>query len=301
MYMFDNIKQKFSAILKEHRLGELLVKRGYITEEQLQEALQESRETGEKIGKTLINLGHITTFQLYRKIIMQWQLRFGTIGILLMMQVFAPITAYADTISKATSTYKISYNNISASKANAEQPKMFGYKEFKSDDINAFTKWTNAIERFDRQMDDPNMNTANVTLWQQELNKIENKSAKEQVKAVNDLINKYRYIEDKDNYAKSDYWATPIEFFANGGDCEDFAIAKYASLKALGFSPDQMRIAIVKDTVKNIHHAILVVSVGSETFVLDNQNKKVETVTRVTRYQPIFSINSNSWWLHEKA
>jgi predicted transglutaminase-like cysteine proteinase len=95
-----------------------------------------------------------------------------------------------------------------------------------------------------------------------------------------------------------DYWATPIEFLTRGGDCEDYAIAKYASLRALGFSADQLRVAIVQDKIKNVPHAILIIYSDAGNFVLDNQNKQVEPIEAVNRYQPIFSINSTSWWLH---
>ena len=55
---------------------------------------------------------------------------------------------------------------------------------------------------------------------------------------------------------------------------------------------------IVQDKVKNIPHAILLVYTAEGVYVLDNQDKRTLQSEKVTRYQPIFSINSANWWLH---
>jgi predicted transglutaminase-like cysteine proteinase len=53
---------------------------------------------------------------------------------------------------------------------------------------------------------------------------------------VNDFFNKIPYLTDQEHWGVPDYWATPAEMVASwGGDCEDYAIAKYMSLKELGF------------------------------------------------------------------
>ena len=62
--------------------------------------------------------------------------------------------------------------------------------------------------------------------------------ALDQLAAVNDYVNRVRYRDDRVNWGLRDYWAAPREFFARGGDCEDFAIAKYLSLRALGFQTE---------------------------------------------------------------
>jgi predicted transglutaminase-like cysteine proteinase len=156
------------------------------------------------------------------------------------------------------------------------------------------------MARFEKQMNEK-ADTPKAQMWKAQLSSLKGKSQREQVAAVNDMMNKITYIEDKNNYGTSDKWATPLEFLARGGDCEDFAIAKFAFLRALGFSTDAMRIVIVQDKVKRIAHAILVVQTDEGRFVLDNQNKRLETAENVNRYKPVFSINSKSWWLHRGA
>ena len=119
-----------------------------------------------------------------------------------------------------------------------------------------------------------------------------------QARRVNDLMNSVQYISDKRNWGRSDYWATPIEFLERGGDCEDFAIAKYAALRALGVPDSRMRVAIVKDTQKNIAHAVLIVYGEDGPLILDNQIKTVRADNSIRHYKPIYSINRTAWWLH---
>ena len=49
-----------NTVPKRKRLGELLIDGGLITPGQLQNALQEQKRTGEKLGQILVNLGYIT-------------------------------------------------------------------------------------------------------------------------------------------------------------------------------------------------------------------------------------------------
>jgi MSHA biogenesis protein MshE len=46
------------------RLGDLLVQNNLINDEQLQKALSEQRNTGRKLGATLVSMGLVTEFQL---------------------------------------------------------------------------------------------------------------------------------------------------------------------------------------------------------------------------------------------
>lgn len=99
------------------------------------------------------------------------------------------------------------------------------------------------------------------------------------------------------NWNKSDYWETPEELFARGGDCEDFAIAKYAWLRFIGVAEERLRIAIVYDRIRNIPHAVLVIYINSEALVLDNQVREIRESTATNRYRMIYSINRLGWWL----
>ena len=123
----------------------------------------------------------------------------------------------------------------------------------------------------------------------------------ERVRLINAAANRRPYVTDKINYGAEDYWATLDEFAARGGDCEDYAIAKYMLLKAAGVAPEAMRIAVVYDLTLNASHAVLGVDVGGTTYILDNQVDEVLPDGEVGYYQPVYSVNERGWWLHMPA
>jgi predicted transglutaminase-like cysteine proteinase len=292
----DSFIRSVGRSVRTNKLGDLLVNSSLITREQLKLALRAQRETGERLGKVLVEQGSISAVQLYRKLAEQWVVKASTAGIALMMQVLTPVAARADDGSTVRLASAFSPGVMKS--VGQDAGGLFGTSEVRSSDISAFTKWTAVMARFDQEMKSEGSSPV-VQDWKNHLQALKGKSVREQIEGVNNFINGVRYIEDSENYHKSDYWATPIEFLSRGGDCEDFAIAKYASLRALGVSTDQMRIAIVQDKVKNIPHAILIVYSEGQSFVLDNQDKRVENSDNVNRYKPIFSINSSNWWLYK--
>jgi predicted transglutaminase-like cysteine proteinase len=292
----DGFFRAVARAFRRYKLGDLLVTHGVITPSQLKAALAEQKKTGAKLGKVLIRHGAISTFQLYGKLAEQWCLRISTAGIALLLQAVTPSTGHAD--DHVASRFTVAATARSVDKA-ILYPELFGTREVKSNDIAAFKKWTTELHRFEKQMKTAAASSPGATRWKALLRQMQAKPEREQIEGVNAFFNQINYIEDIQNYGKTDYWATPVEFLTRGGDCEDFAIAKYAALRALGFSPQQLRVAIVMDEIKNIPHAILVVYSDAGNFVLDNQDQKVEAIAAVSRYKPIFSINSDSWWLHK--
>lgn len=78
------------------------------------------------------------------------------------------------------------------------------------------------------------------------------------LRRVNDFFNRIPYETDQEHWGMVDYWATPVEMLAsNGGDCEDYAIAKYLSLKELGIPVERMRIAYVRALRLGENHMVL--------------------------------------------
>lgn len=290
---------RVSRRLKSYKLGDLLVSGGLISQEQLSYALAQQKADGGRLGQILVRQGAISTVQLYHQLAEQWVMKAAAAGITLIMM-SAPARAETPRLSGdfQVASAATTARDIAPARAQIAFPRLFGYQEVRSDNIQPFNKWTDVIQRFETQARSPNA-APRMQMWQAALQSFKSLPVEEQVRAVNDYVNQVRYVEDSVNWGKSDYWATPIEFFSRGGDCEDYAIAKYASLRALGFSTDQLRIAVVQDKIKNIPHAVLIVYTEEGTYVLDNQNRRAEQVQNVTRYKPVYSINSSSWWLHK--
>lgn len=284
---------KIKSYLERNRLGELLVIRGRLSPLQLKTALSRQHEQKIPLGKILVQQGYVTKSDIFSAIATQWALRSlaAIVTIMITASAFNIKTASAKDAQTTLAMAAAPIGSISS------YPDLFGSNEKKSSDLSAFTKWGTMFARFDGQMKKPSSAEV-LKKWKNNLEEIRGLPLETMVHRVNTMANKVPYINDSKNWGKSDYWETPVEFFTRGGDCEDFAIAKYASLRALGVPDNRMRIAIVKDTQKGIPHAILIVYTDNGPVVLDNQIKKVTAQSDIAHYKPIFSINRSSWWLH---
>lgn len=182
---------------------------------------------------------------------------------------------------------------------------IFGSREMRSGNLKPFPKWTGVLDRYfdqgkirDRECSPKNINRCTLKQWKGFLAGLQNKPLMMQIKEVNRHMNRKRYIIDPINWGVTDYWATPYQFFSKDGDCEDYAIAKFMSLRALGVPNEDMRIVILNDTNLNILHAVLAVYVDGKPYILDNQIKQVIAADKVYHYRPIYSINESHWWRH---
>lgn len=286
--------------LSRDKLGELLLARGFITPQQLKLALRAQRARKVPLGQIFIEDHLISAGQLRGILWRQRTLRFLAAFLLCMMSLSGfGKKARADFIDDAPAKISV----VSASNADilyqpiTRFPNLFGAEEARSDDLEAFTKWSGMFAKFQDTMDAPESQKI-IRELQRELSGYKSSSIFAMAEKVNDLMNAERYILDQNNWGKSDYWATPIEFLVRGGDCEDFAIAKYFALRALGVPESRLRLAIVHDEKKNIPHAILIVYAETGPIVLDNQNKEILSDSSVSHYRPIYSINREAWWLH---
>ncbi len=117
--------------------------------------------------------------------------------------------------------------------------------------------------------------------------------------AINLYINRTSYIVDPVNWGVPDYWSTPDEFFLRSGDCEDYAISKFITLKRLGVDTAHMRLVVVQDENLRAAHAVLAVELDGTFHILDNQVDSVLTHDKILHYRPVYSINESNWWLHQ--
>ena len=135
--------------------------------------------------------------------------------------------------------------------------------------------------------------------WQDFLTDIGAKSEPEQLRRVNRYVNVARYVTDRRNWKRPDYWAIPEQLFGQGGDCEDYVIAKYLSLRSLGISPERLRIVVVYDRQRRKDHAVLTISGTEGMLVLDNHYRRVMTWAKLRdRYRPYYSLNERDVWIH---
>lgn len=184
---------------------------------------------------------------------------------------------------------------------------LFGYSEIRSQNLAPFPKWTGTLDRYfrERKLEDgpcesTRFNRCHLQDWKRFLSTIMSKDRVSQLRAVNAYMNRAPYIVDPINYGVPDYWATPRQFFIKDGDCEDYAIAKYLSMRALGLTADAMRIVVLQDENLRLAHAILAVRIGDDILILDNQIQQVISHRRIRHYRPIYSVTEGAWFLHRR-
>lgn len=115
--------------------------------------------------------------------------------------------------------------------------------------------------------------------------------------AVNSYVNQARYVADSSNWGRPDYWATPTELFTRGGDCEDYAMAKYLLLRELGVAASQMRILVMRAANGIPEHAVLLVQTADNLVVLDNMRSRVYNYSRRTSQAISYAFNQSAMWL----
>lgn len=135
--------------------------------------------------------------------------------------------------------------------------------------------------------------------WTRMIERLGGKDRLTQIEEVNRFANQWSYITDPVNWGVEDYWATPGEFFAKAGDCEDYAIVKFMSLRALGFGNHELRLVAVTDLNLDVGHVVVLVRTGGRTLVLDNQTRRVVEADSIRHYKPVYSANEHAWWLYK--
>lgn len=140
-----------------------------------------------------------------------------------------------------------------------------------------------------------------IDAWQQLLATKKQLSDVERLEVVNQFFNRQlRYEEDIDLWHEVDYWATPIQSLIKGaGDCEDYAIAKYFSLRRLGIPADKLRITYVKALRQNRAHMVLTYYSSPEAMplVLDSLIDAIKPASQRTDLLPVYAFNGEGLWL----
>ncbi|MGE4296762.1 MAG: transglutaminase-like cysteine peptidase [Desulfovibrionaceae bacterium] len=181
---------------------------------------------------------------------------------------------------------------------------LFGTMEFKGK-LTALPLWLEVLGRLDQNptlMPSPSLSAARQAkaekLWKTLKAKAAKLSPMDTLKEINSFFNKWPYRLDTENWGRADYWAAPGEFIARSGDCEDYSIIKYYALKELGFTPMNLRIVALKDSIRGIGHAVLAVYLEDDAYILDNVTNLVLPHERYTHYVPHYSVNELFRWAH---
>jgi predicted transglutaminase-like cysteine proteinase len=139
------------------------------------------------------------------------------------------------------------------------------------------------------------------TDWRDTINEGLGLSDSDKLYLANQFANRrIRFTSDSDHWGKGDYWATPIESLGTkGGDCEDFAIFKYFTLKAMGVDESKMRLMYVRALLINEPHMVLIYFDNPKAMplVLDNLKTRILPANQRRDLKPVYSFNGQGLWL----
>ena len=191
--------------------------------------------------------------------------------------------------------------------AQARAQQLWNSTEIHSPNLSSFTNWTGVMSRFLQAQTlgegmcataGPSRSRCAWEDWQSIIADAKGLGELEQLRQINKVMNDRKYVLDRVNWGMEDYWATVFEFLRRNGDCEDYAISKYVTLRALGWPAEKLRIVILRDTKLNLNHAVLAAYTSEGIYIGDNQVGALVRADSIRHYRPIYSINESGWWLH---
>jgi predicted transglutaminase-like cysteine proteinase len=104
-------------------------------------------------------------------------------------------------------------------------------------------------------------------------------------------------------WGRTDSWATPTEFMRRGqGDCTDFAVAKYVSLRMLGVPADRLRLLYVHARIgagQQVAHMVLgfYADADSEPVILDNLVDSMRPLSERSDLSLVYGFNTLGLWV----
>lgn len=146
-----------------------------------------------------------------------------------------------------------------------------------------------------------------VDNWYAGIEAMREEDEEQRLLRANDFINdRIRWVRDTEAWGVEDHWATPLETMGKGmGDCEDFAIFKYATLLLAGIDVNKLRITYVKarmggpDSDTHAAHMVLAYypAPEAEPLILDNLVTEILPASRRTDLTPVYGFNSRGLWV----
>jgi len=142
-----------------------------------------------------------------------------------------------------------------------------------------------------------------VAEWHKLMREKRNVPEMEKLESVNSFFNQLEFVDDLYLWGREDYWATPQEMLIrNGGDCEDFATAKYFTLRHLEIPELKMRLTYVKSLKLEQPHMVLSFysKPTADPLVLDSLVNAILHAAERPDLIPIYSFNGQGLWLDRK-
>lgn len=134
---------------------------------------------------------------------------------------------------------------------------------------------------------------ARFEAWATLINSSQGATEREKVDLVNEFFNaQVVYTPEPSRSGSADYWQSPLESLTLGtGDCEDYAMAKFLSLRMLGLPADRLEVAFVRHATAGMHAVALLRDDAGTPWVLDNMQFDALRSAGRPELSPLLSVN----------
>lgn len=140
--------------------------------------------------------------------------------------------------------------------------------------------------------------TPEMQRWAGLIDNLQGQSRLRQIITVNKWFNRLPYKYDEYAYGTLDHWADTAELLQKRGDCEDYALSKYYTLRELGFTPDQLKVVVVYDNTTYTNHAVLMVYIDGTRYMMDINDDSMDPSPMESRYRSLYSFNEQTAWYY---
>lgn len=182
----------------------------------------------------------------------------------------------------------------------AAEPAIPGYRQILIPEARLPSLWSGVLARHEAQNREA-AGAGETDPWRQLVGRFRGRPLDFRLLAdVNAAVNRMRWVYDTLNYGVPDRWATPREFLANGGDCEDFAIAKFLLLREIGFIHLNQRVVICRHNARREAHAVTTCKLLLNTYLLDNLDPEPVVGWPLPTYTPVYGVDERGWVVYAK-
>lgn len=133
-----------------------------------------------------------------------------------------------------------------------------------------------------------------IVHWRTQMQHLDYENELVELYKLNTLINQdVTYVSDYHHYHKKDVWADPVTTLEEGGDCEDIALLKAASLYRLRWPENRMHLLVgylVEKGEPESHAVLLVENFKGEQFILRSITNQVISPD-VFRFIPLYAVD----------
>ena len=151
------------------------------------------------------------------------------------------------------------------------------------------------------------LNNEIINSWKVLVTGLKDKDDEIKIKEVNNFFNhNIKHQNDIDNWGSKDNWATPFETMIQGaGDCEDYATAKYKTLRLLNIPESRLKLHYVKakqgrSSITIPHMVVTYKNNRNEEIVLDNLVPSLTPFKERIDLIPVFAFNNSNIWVNNQ-